>query len=288
MGNYAHVELPWAEAPILLALARCKSFVTAAQELGVDRTTVARRLGKLEAQLNTRLFERLSGRLELSQDGRRILSVIERAEQEMSQLQSNKRDKRFSHGKVRISLSQHVLSAFAPQINEFIAQYPEIFLELTTSDRFVDLFKYEADVILRIGKSSPDTLHSIDLGAVRFGLYRRVDQSGPVRAVWVRAGKTKIPGQMRSENGDVVTVAAIDGVLPTRDMILTGGGAGILPKFLGDSDARLATCPFDFPVDNYRLSISCLPEQRNLHRIRILMKNLSAVLTETLKAYEDD
>jgi DNA-binding transcriptional LysR family regulator len=288
MGKNAHKKLPWAEAPILLSLARCKSFAAAAQDLGIDRTTVARRLEKLESQLRTRLFERLSGQLELTQDGRRILSVIERAEQEMGQLQSDEDERRFAHGKVRISLSQHVLSAFAPQFNEFIAAHPAIFLELTTADRFVDLFKYEADIILRIGKTLPDALHNIDLGAVHFGLYRRADQSGPVPDIWVRSGKTAPPGPLQSVHPDATAIAAIDGVLPTRDMILTGSGAGILPRFLGDSDARLASCPPAFPVDKYRMSISCLPEQRNLHRIRIVMKNLSAVLAKTLKEYDDE
>lgn len=282
MGNYAQQGLPWADVPFLLALARSKSFMAAAEELNVDRTTVARRLDRLESHLNKRIFERIAGALTLNPEGRRIVAIAERAEQELSEVQPETGDRRMTYGKVRLSVSEHVLAAFAPAFCEFIEEHSEIFLELTTSDRFVDLFKYEADIVLRIGQTPPTGLHSLDLGDVQFACYRRRDEVGPVKVFWPRVGETSVPEQLLKDGPDAKVVAAIDGVLPTRDVVLAGGGAAVLPSFLGSMDDRLIVCSDAFSSGKFRLYMGCLPEQRHLHRIRLVRKHLSALLSKAL------
>ena len=282
MGENAQIDLPWADVPILLALMRCKSLAAAADVLGVDRTTVARRLERLEAQLGTQLFERISGKLVATDEGRRILSVAERAEQELSNLNPSESEQRFKYGKVRIAISEHVLAAFAPQLIAFIHDHPDVFLEFVTSNRFVDLTRYEADIVLRIGRNPPEKMYTKDLGEVRFALYRRADETGPVRIFWPRAGEPEMPKFIRHDHPEAVSIAAVDGVLPTREMILTGGGAGVLPRSLGDRDNRLAPCSDDISVSPYRLFIGCLREQRNLHRIRLVMRHLTKHLSNAL------
>ena len=282
MGENARLDLPWAEVPILLALMQCKSLAAAARALGVDRTTVARRLERLEAQLGAQLFERISGKLVATDQGRRILAAAERAEQELSHLNPSATAQQFKLGKVRIALSEHVLAGFAPQLSAFARDHPDVFLEFVTSNRFVDLMKYEADIVLRIGRNPPDKLYTKDLGEVRFALYRRADEAGPVRIFWPRAGETEMPQFMRRDHPEAVSSAAIDGVLPARDMIIAGGGAGVLPRFLGDRDSRLTSCSDDLSENAYRLFIGCLHEQRNLHRIRLVMRDLTKQLTKAL------
>ncbi len=282
MGENARLDLPWAEVPILLALMRCKSLAAAARALGVDRTTVARRLERLEAQLGAQLFERISGKLVATDQGRRFLAAAERAEQELSHLNPSGSERRFKHGKVRIALSEHVLAGFAPQLSAFVHDHPDVFLEFVTSNRFVDLTKYEADIVLRIGRNPPEKMYTKDLGQVRFAVYRRADETGPVRIFWPRAGESEIPQFMSRNHPEAVSSAAIDGVLPTREIILAGGGAGVLPRFLGDSDSRLASCSDDMSGNPYRLFVGCLHEQRNLHRIRLVMRDLTKQLTKAL------
>jgi len=282
MGKNAQAKLLWADAPFILSLGRGRSFAAAAADLGVDRTTVARRLDRLEAQLGAMLFERVSGKLEFTQEGRRVMSFVERAEQELSKLPFDQGNPRHVFGKVRISVSEHVLAGFADQLNQFIVENPDVFLEFTTSDRFVDLYKYEADIILRIGKSQPDKLHSVDLGAVSFGLYQRAGLPETVDTLLARPGQSQLPKKMRPKNDQARIVAAIDGVLPTRDMILAGACAGVIPKFIGQGDARLQLCSHDESVSAYRLSMSCLPEQRNFARIRLVMTKLTASITQAL------
>ncbi|WP_394199526.1 LysR family transcriptional regulator [Litoreibacter albidus] len=282
MGKNAHSNLPWAEIPILLAIARHQSFAAASEVLGIDRTTVARRLDRLEEQLDTHLFERDAGRLTLSAQGRRMLAVAERAEQALSHLQPVGEDRRRRYGKVRISVSEHVLSAFAPQFAALITERPEVFLELTTSNRLASLQRYEADIILRIGQQPAATLHTLDIGAVHFAAYRARSDQGPLHRFWSRAGNTELPDNIRAIAPDAQVIAAVDGVSSLRDMILNGGGAGVLPRFVGDCDTRLEAVTENWPGLEYRLYLGCLPEQRNLHRIRLTMKGLAKRLTAVL------
>jgi DNA-binding transcriptional LysR family regulator len=282
MSKNTHINLPWSEVPVLLALMRGKSLMAAASELNVDRTTVARRLERLEALLGLQLFERLNGKLSPTQHGRRLFSIAERAEQELSDIQSDDEEKRFEYGKVRISTSEHVLAAFAPQVSEFIANHPKILLEIVTSNRFADLSKYEADIVLRIGNKPPPSLKTIDLGSVRFGLYKRREDKGAVKKIWTHPGEIKLSESVTKLHPEASVSAIIDGVLPTREMILSAGGAGVLPKFLGASDQRLVSCSEDFAPFKYRLFMGCLPEQRNLRRIQIVMRDLSESLKQAL------
>lgn len=288
MGINARTPLPWSDAPFLLALARSGNFMAAASELGVDRTTVARRLDRLEERLGTKLFERTSGELELTLHGRRTLAVMERAEQELSHLYPDKDDARIAFGKVRVSLSPHVLAGFSGEIIRFAASHPQIFLVLTTSDRFVDLHRYVADIALRVAVTRPHDLHSIDLGPVRFGLYRRSDQTGPVRAVFALPGQTELSRDFVPHAEPTIVVASVDGVLPTRELVLAGGGAGILPQFIAENDPRLAFVSAGLSEGRHRLWMSCLAEQKANARISTAMKGLSGEIAQRLKTLDAD
>ncbi|MXQ09034.1 LysR family transcriptional regulator [Alphaproteobacteria bacterium GH1-50] len=260
--------------------------MAAARELGVDRTTVARRLDRLEERLGTKLFERISGELELTLHGRRTLAVMERAEQELSHLYPDKDDARIAFGKVRVSLSPHVLAGFSKEVIRFAESHPQIFPVLATSDRFVDLHRYEADIALRVAVTRPHDLHSIDLGPVRFGLYSRSDQRGPLRAVLTPPGQTELPREFVPQSETPIVVASVDGVLPTRELVLAGAGAGLLPQFIAEDDPRLALVSDGLAEGRHRLWISCLAEQKANSRIRTAMKGLSGEIAQRLKALD--
>lgn len=283
MGENAHPFLPWSDAPFLLALARAGTFMGAARDLRVDRTTVARRLDRLEGSLGTKLFERRLGTLELTPHGRRILAIVERAEQELGQVQPDNDDLRVRLGKVRLALSPHVLAGFGAEITQFATDHPKLFLDLATSDHFVDLHRYEADISLRVSATPPAQLHSLEIGPVPFGLYRRADQTGPIKTAFALPGQTRLAKKFLPDGEQPEILAAVDGVLPTRDLILSGAGAGVLPAFLGRGDRRLSLCTDTFSDGAHRLWMSCLPEQKNLSRIKTVLRMLFPLLSAKLQ-----
>lgn len=143
----------------------------------------------------TGIRERHAGEMILSTEGRRIAAIAERAEQELSRIRPNTEDQRLNFGKVRIAVSEHMLAAFAPEISALIDTLPEVFLEFTTSDRFVDLVKYEADIVLRVGRTAPSAFHSINVGSVRFACFRPEQESGPLQKYWRGRAKRNSPNK---------------------------------------------------------------------------------------------
>ena len=128
-------------------------FRPAADELGVDATVVSRRIGRLETRLGVRLLQRTTRRVTLTDAGalflRRcedLLSRLADAEAEVSKYASG------LTGTLRLAVPNvfgqlHV----APLVPDFMALHPDLRLELTFSDRMVDLVREGFDAAVRIG-----------------------------------------------------------------------------------------------------------------------------------------
>lgn len=263
---------PWGDMPFFLALARAGNPARAAADLGMDRTTMVRRLDKLEASLGRQLFDRVPGAYNLTPHGRTVFAAAERAEQELSAA-GNPHLSRFPLGRVRISMSEQILSGFAHTFAEMAEKLPEILLELATTDRFVDLSRFEADVVLRLSRKPPSGLHAVDLGAVKFALYRPAGTPAPARFI-TRPGEEEVPGYVRDLLPGAQQVMSVDGMVSVCAMVRAGMGAGILPRFLGAHDPQLAEIGPIAVGPVFHLFAACLPEQRNLQRIRRVLAYL--------------
>jgi DNA-binding transcriptional LysR family regulator len=280
MSKNAQSELPWSDLPFFLALARRKTLSAAARALNLDRTTVSRRADHLEKLLGRQIFERNTGQFELTSYGRRVFSAAERAEQELKLLDTAQDPQRHAFGTVRLSLSAQFFPALSKTLTKFSEEHPDILLQVTTSDRFLSLNRFETDVALRLSRQSPKGLSVTKLGRVSYFLYRHADLSGPVIDYITHPGRETIPDEVQNLAPSARIVMSVDGVLPMRDLIATGVGAGILPSFLGDTDTRLAKCSAELSSSEFHLFLACLPEQKRLHRVNRLVSFLSKELKQ--------
>jgi len=129
------------------------SFSAAAKDLGLTPSAVSKLISRLEDRLGVRLLERSTRRLALTPEGetflaraRRIVADIEEAEAEVAQARGAPR------GILRVnSGTAFGLHQLAPALAGFLARYPDIDLDLSITDRLVDLIEEQADIAVRSG-----------------------------------------------------------------------------------------------------------------------------------------
>ncbi|MGH6726060.1 MAG: LysR family transcriptional regulator [Pseudolabrys sp.] len=129
------------------------SFSAAAKDLGLTPSAVSKLISRLEDRLGARLLERSTRRLALTPEGetflaraRRIVADTEEAEAEVARVRGAPRGRLHINAGTAFGLHQ-----LAPALADFLARYPEIDIELSITDRLVDLIEEQADIAVRSG-----------------------------------------------------------------------------------------------------------------------------------------
>jgi DNA-binding transcriptional LysR family regulator len=149
-------------------VAEAQSFSGAALRLGASKSAVSRLVSGLEADLGVRLFHRTTRSLALTEAGRgyfertsRILADLEEADLAVSELQAAPR------GLLRVSAPMSFgFLHLAPALPAFFHQSPEVSIDLTMNDRFVDVI----DVAVRIGNLEDSGLIARRLAPIRLAI----------------------------------------------------------------------------------------------------------------------
>lgn len=143
----------WTDVKYFLATARAGSTLAAARQLGVNQTTVARRISSLEAALSVRLFDRHRHGYRVSQAGAAILDHAGRMADEAETLERlcAQRNRNLS-GVVRVTTTENIANTLlTPLLTEFMELYPHINVEVIAAAGRLDLSRGEADVAIRAG-----------------------------------------------------------------------------------------------------------------------------------------
>jgi DNA-binding transcriptional LysR family regulator len=154
---------------IFVRVAELASFTQAADSLGLPKASISTAVKQLESLLGARLLHRTTRKVQLTQDG---LTFYERSKDlltDMDELQSM-----FQHGEAAISgrLRVDMPSGVArniviPQLPAFLEAHPRLELELSSTDRRVDIVREGFDCVLRVGMLTDSTLIARALGRFR-------------------------------------------------------------------------------------------------------------------------
>lgn len=163
---------PWQEMRTFCAVAEAGSFVRAAQALDFSKAAVSRYVGALETRLGIRLLHRTTRRLSLTGEGeifyvrsKELLAGLEEAEAELRSRSGAAR------GVLRINAPVTFgILHLAPLWGAFRERHPQVRLDLTLSDRVVDLVEEGYDVAIRIASLPDSTLVSRRLAGTRIVL----------------------------------------------------------------------------------------------------------------------
>jgi len=145
---------------VVAAVVDARSFVRAADALGLTQSGVSRAVSRLEQRIGVRLFDRTSRAVTLTDEGRRfyeqvapLLTGIEDAATMAAGASTA------VHGRLRVNVDPYFSKlVLAPRLGEFLAAHPALSLDLTTRDRLGDLVAEGFDVALRFGEPEPSTL----------------------------------------------------------------------------------------------------------------------------------
>jgi DNA-binding transcriptional LysR family regulator len=245
----------WNELRLILAVARAAGLTGAAKGLGIDHSTVFRRLQALEARLGLPIFERLPGGLyQPTAAGERMVAAAERMEDETLALARDiaGRDPRLS-GRLRVTSSETLAyRMLTRQIGQFRCAHPGIVVELTVDNRMLSLSRREADIALRPVRPREGDLWGRRLAAVAWTVYGRRDNEA-ARAI---AGPQDLAAHALIGWDEAVTgIGAADwltAMAPPSAFVYRSGslinqlvaaksgiGLAALPCYLGDPEADL-------------------------------------------------
>lgn len=154
---------------VFVSAVEAGSLSAAARRLGMPLATVSRNVSDLEAHLGTRLLNRSSRVLTLTDAGRSYVLACKRILEELSEAE------RAASGEYRAPKGELVLTApivfgrlhVLPVVTEFLKAYPEIDIRIMLSDRVVNLLEDHVNLAVRIGALPDSTSMAIRLGAVR-------------------------------------------------------------------------------------------------------------------------
>ena len=166
-------QLDWNAIPLFLAVARVGRLTVAARDLGIDHSTLSRRLTGLEQSLQTKLFERHVNGYTLTQQGERLLTFATSMESLVYSVMSDVggSDVRVA-GTVRIGAPDGFGTQFlAGVLKDLIQQNPELRVELVAMNRMFSLSKREADMAIALARPTEGRLHARKLTDYELGLY---------------------------------------------------------------------------------------------------------------------
>ncbi len=247
-----------------------RSFTAAAHQLGLSKAAVSKQVTRLEERLGARLLNRTTRRLNLTEIGAafyqrcvRILAEAEEAELAVTRLHATPR------GTLRVDAPLSFgVRYIAPALPEFMRRYPELRVDLTLTDRFVDLIEEGYDLAIRIAHLPDSSLIARKLGESRrivcatpdyWAEHGRpaapADLAGhncfgysylATRNEWRFQGPAgpaavRVAGSLTSNNGDILRAAALGGL-----------GVVLTPTFMVCDDLRAGTLEpvlADFPVE---------------------------------------
>jgi DNA-binding transcriptional LysR family regulator len=164
---------------VFLKVAELESFSGAARQLGLPNATVSAAVRQLEQQLGTRLLQRTTRRVQMTQEGEAFTRAAAKCSMKSRPCAAcSAAAPTVLSGRLRVDMSVALASELVlPRLGEFMARHPQLAIDLGTADRRVDLIREGYDCVLRAGVLLDSSLVARPLGS-----YRMVNCASP--AIW--------------------------------------------------------------------------------------------------------
>lgn len=229
--------LGWDDHHLILTLARAGTVAGAARRLGVNETTVARRLAAVEAAAGATVFQRIERKLTPTGFGRAIVEAARAMELALANSGQEGNDLR---GIVRVSAVAAVVEYLvAPNLPDFTHRHPGLVLELIASNETASLARRETDIAIRLERPRRGRLVARRLGRIRFRLAATVATQPSGFMAYDRDLDTLPEIRAIAEHFGGAPVARLATLSGLRAAAEAGVGAAMLPDWMIEASPHL-------------------------------------------------
>ena len=265
--------MDWDDARMFLAFAREGSFSAAAKRVGVQHSTISRRIHALEKDLSTALLERSSTGYILTPAGEQLTESATRMERELLSFEAaSSGQSDIPSGELHVTAIANMASTvLMPLFAGFNAAYPNIDLRLEVTNNSVRLAERDADVALRQTNTPGETLIGTRLVTVASAVYGAADYCAAIAAgrtpeKWVGVDCCDYHRTWTKQAWPHLDHSfCVDDTSLTVAALREGLGVGFLPCFLGDNEPSLVR--FREPEKKHELGLWLL-YHRDLKRTK--------------------
>jgi len=280
-------NLAWDDFRLIKAIADHDGLTGAANALGVNHSTVFRRLGQIEEQLGLPLFERRKTGYVATVAGTEMATLANRMDEDVTAfgLRLAGRDVAPS-GEVRVTTTDTLyLNVLLPIFAAFRLAHPLIRLDVVIGNQTLNLSKRDADVAIRANDSPGETLVGRRLATLNWAIYGRAgdgltpaEQADPkalYQRDWValgdQLGYVKAARYVRERVAPDRIALKSSAVLGMTEAVEQGLGIGPLPCFIADQRPGLVRLMPPDPEFSTGLWILTHPDIRHAPRVRAFM-----------------
>jgi DNA-binding transcriptional LysR family regulator len=293
--------LSWDEFRLVKAIADTRTLAGAAETLGLNHSTVFRRLNAVEDQLGSRLFERSRTGYALTAAGEDMLELADHMAERIVAFERKVagRDVKPS-GELRVTTADTLFATLlAPILIGFRQNYPDITVEVIVDNRNLNLSRRDADVALRAAREPPETLVGRRIASVAWSAFAplalaKPDGSLPAldEAPWIGFAdplSRVVPARWLEDNVPASRIALrLNAVASLFAAAEAGLGYCLLPCFVGNSSARLTRITRAEIDSSSGLWLLTHPDLRHSARVRAFLDYAGRELAKQRRPIEGE
>ena len=282
----------WDDLRYLLAVARHGSLSAAARVLGVNHSTVLRRVTALEQAMGARLFDKLPGGYVLTAAGDEMQRVAQKMEEDLAAANRllSGRDTRIS-GSLRVTTVDILTLYILPRhVAAFRRLHPELRVDLVAAEASLSLTRREADVAIRATSRPPENLFGRAVSGLAFAVYGAssyLDRVGGGddldRHPWVGLDESFEHTSLAHWMKRTVPAASIgyrvNSVAGAVEAVRAGIGLGLLPCGVVDRDPGFRRIGDPVPEADAKLWLLTHEDLRHMGRVRAFLDFMADALT---------
>jgi DNA-binding transcriptional LysR family regulator len=292
MSKQQHLD--WDDFRLVKIIAEANGLAGAAERLGINHSTVFRRLGQMEDNLGVKLFERHRTGYVLTPAGEEMTMLAEQMDENVTTFTRKLAGQAVSPaGELRVTTNDTLLVHLLTHIfARFIKANPEMRLDVVLANQALNLSKRDADVAIRATDDPPETLIGRRVATIAWAVYGRAadfpeqpspdspDSQALFSRTWVALGDNlaglKAARFVRERVAPENIVYKVNTVLGLAEAVEAGTGIGPLPCFIADAKPNLVRLSHINPEFSAGLWLLTHPDLRQSARVRAFMDFMAA------------